>query len=348
MNDEQSTSLDMFENEVSRMLQARASQHPNHADPIGVTKSALKVARGRRQITAGATATLTVAAVAAVAVLGAHAAAGSAKPTGITAPSITAQSITAPSTTAHRTASTTTQIIVTSHEWSKDVIASLITTRKWQQSDFDAVIAGNTIGLPAWSKDSVNHQFTVEGMLEPGVYSITSSDTPQSVLTQMVARRKTFLSSIGFEARAATLTCGPDRDPCTPEQVLTIASIAESEVIDPADGSRVADVVYNRLTANDYLRIDSTALYRLGHLPSGQRPTLAQVNDPNNPYSTYAHRGLPPTPIAVTSDDMIEAALAPSTVGVYYYCVTPTGTEFFKQSQTAEFGKACKEPSRTP
>ena len=84
------------------------------------------------------------------------------------------------------------QIIVTSHEWSKDVIASLIDKRKWKRADFDAVIANNTIGLPAWSVDSTSHNFTVEGMLEPGTYSITSSDTPQSILSQMVAKRMTY------------------------------------------------------------------------------------------------------------------------------------------------------------
>src|SRR5581483_6481633 len=95
------------------------------------------------------------------------------------------------------------QIVVTSHEWSKDVIASLIDKRKWKQSDFDTAIGTNTIGLPAWSVDSVNHKFTVEGMLEPGTYSITSSDTPQTILSQMVANRLNFLKSINFEANAA-------------------------------------------------------------------------------------------------------------------------------------------------
>jgi UPF0755 protein len=330
MYDEESTRVDAFGDEVSRMLRNRASQHPDHADPIGVTRRDLQTARARRQIMAGTTASLAVAGVAAVAVLGAQSAPVPVKPAVAT------------------TAPVTAQIIVESHEWSKDVIASLVASRKWKQADFDAAISGNTIGLPVWSVDSVNHQFTVEGMLEPGVYSITSADTPQSVLTRMVAQRKAYLASIGFEAKAAALTCGSDRGPCTPEQVLTIASIAEAEVIDPADGSRVAEAVHLRLAENDYLRIDTTALYYLGHLPSGQLPTLRQVADPGNPYSTYAHRGLPPTPINVPSDDMIKAALTPSVQGVYYWCVTGTGTEFFKRGQESAFDNACTVSSKTP
>ena len=230
------------------------------------------------------------------------------------------------------------QIIVTPHEWSRDVIASLIAKRKWKQADFDAAIADNTIGLPAWSVDSTNHQFTVEGMLEPGAYALTASDSPRSILTQMVAGRVAFMKSIDFEAKAAALTCGTAK--CTPEQVLTVASIAEGEAADPNDGAQVAEVVYDRLKADDYLAVDSTALFAIGHLPAGKLPTSAQVQDPSNPYSTYApHHGLPPTPINVASDDMVKAALAPTHQGVYYFCVNAAGTSFYTKDEKAAFTK---------
>lgn len=334
MKDEEPGGLDGFGDEVSRMLHARASRHPEATDPIGITKRDLKAARGRRQIMAGTTATLAVAAVAVVGVQAAH-------PGDKGRPQIAIAVNTArPTTPAKSDAAQDSQIVVTAHEWSKDVIADLIAQRKWKQADFDAVIADNTIGLPAWSVSSTDHRFTVEGMLEPGSYTITASDTPQSVLTRMVAPRMAFLRSIGFETKAVAQTCG--RVACTPEQVLTVASIAESEVVDPTDGSKVAEGLYNRLAEPDYLAVDSTALYGLGqHLPTGQPPTHQQVNDPNNPYSTYAHLGLPPTPIAVTSDAMVNAALAPTRQGTYYWCTTPTGTEFFKRSQSSAFRSAC-------
>ena len=231
------------------------------------------------------------------------------------------------------------QIIVQSHEWAKDVVASLIDKRKWKQADFDSAVADNTIGLPPWSKDS-SGKFTIEGMLEPGTYSLTTSDNPVSVLKQMVANRMAFLNNIGFPTKAVGLTCGTVK--CTPEDVLKVASIAEGEVTDPTDGQKVAEGVYLRLKDNDYLGVDSTALYYIGHLPNGALPTAKQVQDPNNPYSTYApHHGLPPTPVYIPSDDMIKSALAPSHDNDYYWCVTATGTEFFEKSQKASRDKAC-------
>ena len=405
-----------FGDEISSMLRARALRHPDHADPIGMTRKHLRAAKGRRRTALGATATLVVAGGAAfgsgyVGLAhndGTGAGAGSSKGTtsgangsapDYSAAATCAANVKVPvdvprgaTTTAIARAlfeagvvksenayinaanhnqgsadigagtyvvcprisgdnavlellkksnlSDASQIIVQPHEWAKDVIASLIDKRKWRQADFDAVIQDNAIGLPAWSKDSLTGQFTVEGMLEPGTYALTSSDTPQSVLTQMVANRMTFLKSIGFETKAAQLTCGATH--CTPEQVLTVASIAEGEVTDPSDGQKVAEGVYTRLKDNDYLSIDSTALYFIGHLPAGKLPTVVQFQDPNNPYSTYApHHGLPPTPVYDTSDDMIKSALTPSHDGTYYWCVTSIGTEFFEKNQASAFKNYC-------
>lgn len=404
MKDDEPAGLGVLAQEVSRMLHDRAQRHPDHTDPIGITRRDLKAARGRRRAGLAVAATLVVAGgtVVGVQVGGGSSAdkvtpAGSAAdytaaatcpdgakvpvdiPRGATGPQIAntlyaAGVVKSPRAyldaanqnqgSAGITAGTyalcpqisgsnavlellkksnltdASQIIVTPHEWAKDVIASLIDKRKWKQADFDAAIAGNTIGLPAWSVNRVDHTFTVEGMLEPGTYTITSADTPQSILSQMVAHRMAFLKGIDFEAKAQALTCGPAK--CTPDQVLIVASIAEGEVTDPSDASKVAEGIYSRLKAGDYLGIDSTALYFIGHLPNGTLPTAAQVRNPSNPYSTYApHHGLPPTPVYMPSDDMIKAALAPTAAGVYYWCLTTTGTEFYKESQQSARDKDC-------
>ncbi|NUR28070.1 MAG: endolytic transglycosylase MltG, partial [Catenulispora sp.] len=230
------------------------------------------------------------------------------------------------------------QIIVTPHEWGKDVVASLIEKRKWKQADFDAAISQNKIGLPEWSKDSKTGQFTIEGMLAPGSYELTSSDSPQSVLKQMVANRMDELKALDFENKAKTLPCGPS--PCTPEQVLNLASMAEAEVTTPDDASKVAEAILARLKDNEFLNVDSTSLFVLGHLTAP--PTHDQVANGGGDYSTYIHRGFPPTPVAIPSKDTIAAVLKPSNIKAYAWCEGSTGTFFVKK---ADFLKA---PDKNP
>ena len=228
------------------------------------------------------------------------------------------------------------QLDVQSHQWSTDVIAWLVQHRHWQKGDFDNAIKNNTIGLPTWAKDA-SGAWNAEGMLEPGQYQLTSKDTPQTVLAAMVKRRMDKLNAINFETNAKKMTCGSV--PCTPEQVLIVASLAEAEVTTPADASGVAEGVYNRLKAQDFLGVDSSAQYGLQlHKP----PTPAEVNDPNDPYATGAHKGLPPGPVSIPSIDTISAVLAPTNNHVYYWCSkTGATTTFYKVSQKALFVSQC-------
>jgi len=220
------------------------------------------------------------------------------------------------------------QIVVKPHEWGKDVVASLIEKRKWKQADFDAAISQNKIGLPEWSKDSKTGQFTIEGMLAPGSYELTQTDNPQSILKQMVADRMDELKSLDFENKAKTLTCGTT--PCTAAQVLNLASMAEAEVTTPDDASKVSEAILARLKDNEFLNVDSTSLFVLGHLKDP--PTHDQVAQGGGDYSTYIHRGFPPTPVAIPSKDTIAAVLKPSSIKAYAWCEGSTGTFFVKKT----------------
>ena len=228
-------------------------------------------------------------------------------------------------------------IIVTPHEWGKEVIASLIDKRKYKQADFDTAIQQNQIGLPEWSKDNKG-QYTIEGMLAPGSYELTSSDTPQTVLKEMVSRRLDELKDLDFENKAKKLTCG--HTACTPEQVLILASMAEAEVTTPDDDSRVAEAVLARLADNEFLDVDSTSLFVLGRL---KNPNHDQVANGGGDYSTYIHKGFPPTPVAIPSKDTIAAVLKPSTVKAYAWCADPTGTKF---STKASWKRAGTDPCK--
>lgn len=230
-------------------------------------------------------------------------------------------------------------IEVRSHEWTGEVVAELAVKHKWNVADVQKVIDTNQIGLPAWAQ-TTGKKWTAEGLLEPGNYNLAPNDTPKSVLSAMVKNRLDWLASINFTAKVKTLTCGTA--PCTPEQVLTIASMAESEV-DQAqpDGQEVAEAVLSHLRRGEPLAIDSTAMY---YLQSRKPPTSNEVKDPKNPYNTYTNKGLPPGPVAIPSRDMIQAVLDPTTTGAYYWCSKDGGTKFFTRTQLTQQKAYCSTP----
>jgi UPF0755 protein len=162
------------------------------------------------------------------------------------------------------------------------------------------------------------------------------------VLTAMVKARVDELTKLGLVAKAATLECGPARR-CTPEEALTIASLAEAEVTraDP-DGREVSEAVQNRLHRGDFVEVDATTKYWLS-LRAGKRVevTRREVEDPTDPYATGGHKGLPPTPVSIPSMQMIAAILTPPTDRWYYWCASGDGTKFFKEDEKARFQQTC-------
>lgn len=226
-------------------------------------------------------------------------------------------------------------------DYSWETVRQLAKKREWSLDDLRQLIDTNQIGLPAWSKSADGH-WTAEGMLEPGRYTLTSSDTPQGVLTAMVKARVAELTALGLPEKAGALKCAPARA-CTPEEALTIASLAEAEVTKATpDGREVSEAVQNRLGRGDFVGVDATTKYWLS-LQAGKRiaVTAKEVSDPTDPYATGGHKGLPPTPVSIPSKDMIAAVLTPATERWYYWCASGDGTKFFKESEKTQFEQTC-------
>lgn len=103
----------------------------------------------------------------------------------------------------------------------------------------------------------------------------------------------------------------------TPNDVLTVASLVEKETPVTKERPIIAGVIVNRLKKNMLLQIDPTVIYAVGSHYNGiiyKKDLLA-----DNPYNTYKHKGLPPTPIAIPSMGSIEAALHPQHHNYYFY-----------------------------
>lgn len=160
-----------------------------------------------------------------------------------------------------------------------------------------------TLGVPAWALDEVtaaDPDRRLEGLVAPGSYDVAPGSGAVDALAAVVRSSAERLDGTGIADRAATTGL-------TPYQVLVVASIAEKEGVEQ-DFAKITRVIENRLPVPMPLQMDSTINY-----PLDQQALLTTPADraTAGPYNTYLNLGLPPTPIAATSTEAVDAALAP-------------------------------------
>ena len=82
----------------------------------------------------------------------------------------------------------------------------------------------------------------------------------------------------------------------TPQEIVTIASLIETESGVEAERPIVASVIYNRLTKHMALGIDQTVVY-IAKMENRWDGTINQSDlEANSPYNTRKVPGLPPGP----------------------------------------------------
>jgi UPF0755 protein len=142
-------------------------------------------------------------------------------------------------------------------------------------------------------------QTSLEGLLFPDTYQISGDDTESRVVARLV-------SMMERVSRQVDLTAGAKARGFTPYEILIVASLIEREAKVATDRSKIAQVIYNRLSKKMKLEIDASVKY-------GQDPamTWTDMKATDTPYNTYINAGLPPTPIANPGKASIQAALAP-------------------------------------
>lgn len=151
----------------------------------------------------------------------------------------------------------------------------------------------------------------LEGLLWPDTYNISADEDEIQVLSTLVTE---------FDKRALALGLGnANVQGHNAYDVLKVASLVEAEAKIDADRPKIASVIYNRLARGMPLQIDASLIYARGDPKNRSLSNDDKLID--SPYNTYAHTGLPPTPIAAVSAASLRAALAPATTPYLYYVV---------------------------
>ena len=144
------------------------------------------------------------------------------------------------------------------------------------------------------------HAPSLEGYLAPDSYEWLPGTNPEVALRAMVERTRD---------RVAKATAGCDSLPLGfgPHELLTMASIVESESHAAEERPRIARAYLNRLVLGMKLQADPTVGYALGHNPR-TRLSLHDLRFESS-YNTYLHVGLPPGPICSPGLASIEAVV---------------------------------------
>lgn len=107
----------------------------------------------------------------------------------------------------------------------------------------------------------------------------------------------------------------------TKTEVITLASIVQSEIAKSEEAPIVAGVYMNRLQKRIPLQADPTLIFALGDYTI--KRVLNKHKELDSPYNTYKYRGLPPGPINLPSKQTIDAVLNYQRHNYYYFCAKP-------------------------
>jgi UPF0755 protein len=183
---------------------------------------------------------------------------------------------------------------------------------------------------------SIDPQATnLEGYLFPDTYEFPPGTSARVVIEMMVKR---FLREWSPERAEAAMLLN-----LSARQIVTAASLIETEAKLSDERPLVASVIYNRLHRNMPLGIDSTVIYasKLAGKWRNDGKVYKSDVDRVSPYNTRLHAGLPPGPIASAGASSLEAALNPDHTEYLYYVRDPArndGAHSFYVNE-ADFGK---------
>lgn len=185
-------------------------------------------------------------------------------------------------------------------------------------------------------KDIAPDAKNLEGYLYPSTYNFPPDTKPEAIIKTLVEQFKKIWKP-EWEQKARSLGR-------TPLEIVTIASLIETE--SPVESERpiVSSVIYNRIRKNIPLGIDQTVVY-VAKMQGRWDGTIHKSDiDAVSPYNTRKNGGIPPGPIASVSVSSIEAALDPAQTDYIFYVLDVGKNDgshhFYASAAEFEKGKA--------
>ncbi|MCC6371571.1 MAG: endolytic transglycosylase MltG [Bacteroidia bacterium] len=164
------------------------------------------------------------------------------------------------------------------------------------------------------------------GAIVPGVFEVSWAVSPEEFFNNMSEvyhsvwnkSRKNKAKQLGY----------------TVPQVISLASIVQSESIIESEQEKIAGVYINRLNKDMPLQADPTLKFANGNFEV--RRVLDVDKEIDSPYNTYRYKGLPPGPICLVSTQAIDATLNYTRHNYIFFCAKPQLNGYSDFSATYE------------
>lgn len=181
---------------------------------------------------------------------------------------------------------------------------------------------------PLYENTPEGRTYLLEGYLYPDKYEFYVDSSAETVIDRFLQNFNEKFDEL-FYQRAQELNM-------TIDEVLTIASMIQSEAYYLDEYEVVSSVFHNRLNnpANfPRLESDATVYYAIT-CATGSRPETLTSDDLafDSPYNTRLYRGLPPGPICSPSYNAITCALYPADTDYYYFFSNSQGRMTFSRT----------------
>ncbi len=185
-------------------------------------------------------------------------------------------------------------------------------------------------------KDIAPDAKDLEGYMYPSTYTFPKQTRPEDIIKSMVEQFKKIWKP-EWNDRAKQIGRSP-------QEIVIIASLIETESKFDSERQIVASVIYNRLENNIPLGIDQTAVY-IAKMQNRWDGTINKSDlESDSPYNTRRFGGIPPGPISSVTESSIFAALNPAQTNYIYYVLNVQANDgshnFYASAGEFEKGKA--------
>ena len=179
----------------------------------------------------------------------------------------------------------------------------------------------NNTGLIA---DLAPNAKNLEGFLFPDTYRWTRNTSAEALVIKMIKRFRQVLSThLSDQIPQSSLNL---------MQIVTLASLIETEASLNFERPIVSAVFHNRLNKGIRLQSDPTVIYAAKQRGMFRGRIFQSDLDFESPYNTYSTMGLPPGPIASPGLESLKAALNPADVDYFYFVSNNQGGHIFSRT----------------